>query len=98
MSKKPKIAEIRADVCGRVGKCSTLDLEKLVLLLAVLEANRRMHYLDELTDADKLMWDRYMLLGLVLHAHDEDVGRMLSWCRAVMNNRVKRAAALEKSS
>ena len=93
MPKKPKIAEVRADMCRRVGKCSTLDWEKLELLLAVLEANRRMHYLAELTEADKLMCDRYVLLNIVLHSHAEDVGRMLSWCRAVMHERVKRDSA-----
>ena len=97
MSTKPRIADVRAEMCARVGKCTMLDLDKLAMLMTVLEANRRMHRLNELTAYDHLMCDRFVLLSIALRSHDEDVARMLSWCRAVMNNGIKRRN-VEKSS
>lgn len=90
MPTKPRVADVRAEICARVGKCTLYDLEKLGLLMTVLEANRRMHRLNELTDYDHLMCDRFVLMSIVLRSHDEDVARMLSWCRAVEKNGIKR--------
>lgn len=94
MSKERKIAEIRAEMNARIMKCTKLDLEALSLLLGIIEANRRMKHRNTLTADDDLMIDRHVLAFITLRAHDDDVGRMLSWCRAVMHNGVKRRAGL----
>ena len=90
MSNEPKIAEIREGIHARVLKCTKQDLAKLGMLLNVLEANRRMHYLDALTAADELMCNRWVLMNTALLSHDEDVQRMMAWCLAVQRNGIKR--------
>lgn len=92
MSTERKIAEIREEITARVMKCTKLDLETLSLLLGIIEANRRIRRKNELGPTDSLLIDRMVLSFITLRAHDEDVSRMLSWCRAVMNNGVKRRA------
>lgn len=94
MSTERKIAEIRAEINERVMKCTKMDLEALSLLLGIIEANRRMKHRNTLTAFDELMIDRHVLTLITLRAHDDDVKCMLSWCRAVMNNGVKRRAGL----
>lgn len=94
MAKERKIAEIRAEINERVMKCTKLDLEALSLLLGIIETNRRMKHKNTLSEGDDLMISRHLLAFITLRAHDDDVNRMLSWCRAVMNNGVKRRAAL----
>lgn len=97
MSKEPKIAEIRDEIVSRVMKCTKLDLEYLALLLGIIEVNRRLRHRNELMPSDSIMIDRHLLAFVTLHAHDDDVRRMLSWCRAVSNNGVKRRAGLAVS-
>lgn len=94
MSNGPKIAEIREGIHARVLKCTKQDLEKLGLLLNILEANRRMHYLDALTAADELMCHRWVLMNATLLSHDDDVQRMLTWCLAVQKNGIKRRSEI----
>lgn len=94
MSKEPKIAEIREGIIARVMKCTKLDLQTLALLFGILESMRSMRHKNELTPGDSIMIDRFVLTKMTLDAHDEDVGRMLMWVRAVMNNGVKRRTAM----
>lgn len=81
-----KVGELRKMVSAKVPKMTKGDLNVVLMILALFEQVRALHRTDELPCGWERIVDRNLLLLMVLHAHEDDVPRMLKWVRAVRNN------------